>query len=389
MVVLLALSPYVVRYSTEARMYSLVMVLVLVGGVLVLDALESPTPALVAIAVVAALLVYTQYWAFYLLAALVLVLLWRWRVAPGRPDVVRIVAALAVGGASASCCGCRPSSTSSPTPARRGRPRPAPTQVVADTFVDLGGGGLGTFSEGILFGLLIALLVAVGVLTARPAPGRTPASPPTATPSRELAAVAFGTLAIGAIVGFLTGPLQQPVRLDSGPLPAGPGRGRDHPIAPGLAHARVRHRGRGAGPHQQWSRRSTAPRAATSRRSSSNGPTRRRRARLPRPGGGVAGAGLRQTEVRPPVLPTRTWMPILGSSSGATTPSATTPPTRRPSPPRSSSGSTAPCGWSATSTTAPSRAIMRGEVAATLAAQREAPRSRALAEACGARLRAR
>jgi hypothetical protein len=206
-VVLLAISPYAVRYATEARMYSLVMFLVLVGGVLVLDSLESPTPArLVAIAVVAALLVYTQYWAFYLLAALVLVLAWRWRVeSRQRRAVARIVAALLVGCATfvlwlpAFVDQLTHTGTPWSTPAR-------PTQVVADTLVDLGGGGLGTFSEGILFGVVIALLVAVSVLTTRPEPGQDARLTAHGDPlTRELAAVAFGTLAIGAVIGFLSG----------------------------------------------------------------------------------------------------------------------------------------------------------------------------------------
>jgi hypothetical protein len=76
--------------------------------------------------------------------------------------------------------------------------------VVASTLADLGGGGLLTFSEGLLFGMLVAFLVAVSVLTTRPVPGE-PAQL-TAHGDRltlEIAAVTFTTLAIGAVVGFL------------------------------------------------------------------------------------------------------------------------------------------------------------------------------------------
>src|SRR5690606_36082099 len=41
--VLAALSPYWVRYATETRMYSLVMLLVLAGYLLLLDSLQRPT----------------------------------------------------------------------------------------------------------------------------------------------------------------------------------------------------------------------------------------------------------------------------------------------------------------------------------------------------------
>ena len=204
-VVLLSVSPYMVRYSTEARMYSLVMLLVLLGGVLVLDALVSPNGwRLAGIAALSALLVYSQYWAFYLLASLLVVLAWRWWSDPDqRKAVVRVGAAVAAGGATfvfwvpAFIDQLTHTGTPWSLPAR-------PTQVVADTVLDLGGAGLLTFSEGVLFGLLMAFLVAVSVLTTRPAPGE--AAQLTAHGdrlTREIAAVAFGTLAIGAVVGFV------------------------------------------------------------------------------------------------------------------------------------------------------------------------------------------
>ncbi|HET7719222.1 MAG TPA: glycosyltransferase family 39 protein, partial [Acidimicrobiales bacterium] len=206
-VVLTAISPYMVRYSTEARMYALVMVLVLAGAVLLLDALDRPTtPRLVGIAAVAAALVYTQYWAFYLLAALVVVLGLRWwREADQRPTVTRIIVALAAGCATFAAWAPafldQLAHTGTPwsIPAR-------PTQVVSDVFADLGGGGLVTFAEGQLYGMLAFALVALGVLTVRA--DRDEEATLTAAGdlvARELAAVAFGTLAIGAVVGFLTG----------------------------------------------------------------------------------------------------------------------------------------------------------------------------------------
>jgi hypothetical protein len=206
-VVLTAISPYVVRYSTEARMYALVMVLVLAGAVLLLDALEQPTvPRLAGIAVVSAALLYTQYWAFYLLAALVVVLGLRWwRERDERPTVVRIIVALAVAGLSFAAWAPafldQLAHTGTPwsIPAR-------PTQVVSDVFADLGGGGLVTFAEGQLYGMLMFALVALGVLTVRPArDGEVTLTSAGDLVARELAAVAFGTLAIGAVVGFLSG----------------------------------------------------------------------------------------------------------------------------------------------------------------------------------------
>ena len=65
--VLLASAPFAVYYATEARMYSLVILLTGLGFLALQRALESPRPGnLVAVAVVTALLLYAQYWSLYL-----------------------------------------------------------------------------------------------------------------------------------------------------------------------------------------------------------------------------------------------------------------------------------------------------------------------------------
>jgi mannosyltransferase len=78
---LLASSPYAIRYATEARMYSLVILLVALGYLALRRALEQPSLARVApVAVVVAALLYTQYWSLYLLAVVGAAMLWRaWR----------------------------------------------------------------------------------------------------------------------------------------------------------------------------------------------------------------------------------------------------------------------------------------------------------------------
>ena len=81
---LMASSPFAVRYSTEVRMYALLMVLVLVGFLAVTNALERPTFLLLAaVTLTSGLLALTHYWALYLLAVVFGYLLWRrsWRVA--------------------------------------------------------------------------------------------------------------------------------------------------------------------------------------------------------------------------------------------------------------------------------------------------------------------
>ncbi len=95
-VLVLASSPYAVRYSTEARMYSLEILLVLLGYIAIWRVFDQPTIARVAwLAVVTGLLLYNQYWSLYLLGVVGLVLLVQaWR---GTDDVRRAAKAAIVG----------------------------------------------------------------------------------------------------------------------------------------------------------------------------------------------------------------------------------------------------------------------------------------------------
>jgi len=92
-------SPYAIRYATEARMYSLVMLLVASGIVAFLRAMEKPsTGRLAVVAVLVALFVYTQYWSFYLLAVVIGVLVgvaWRGQ---QKDAARRVLVAVAIGG---------------------------------------------------------------------------------------------------------------------------------------------------------------------------------------------------------------------------------------------------------------------------------------------------
>ncbi|MDP9386741.1 MAG: glycosyltransferase family 39 protein [Actinomycetota bacterium] len=72
---LLATSPFAIRYATEARMYALVQLLVLAGLVALGRALERPSLGRLAVlAVVAGLLPLVHYWTVYLLAVVAVVL---------------------------------------------------------------------------------------------------------------------------------------------------------------------------------------------------------------------------------------------------------------------------------------------------------------------------
>jgi len=81
---LVATSPFAVHYDTEARMYSLVALLTLLGFLALDRALRAPRPGnLVAVAAVTGLLLYSHYWSIYLLATTMVWLVFQaWR---GRP----------------------------------------------------------------------------------------------------------------------------------------------------------------------------------------------------------------------------------------------------------------------------------------------------------------
>jgi mannosyltransferase len=82
---LVATSPFAVRYDTEARMYSLVAFLTAAGFLALDRALVRPRAGnLIAVGAVVALLLYTHYWSIYLVGTVALWLIWQvWR---GRPE---------------------------------------------------------------------------------------------------------------------------------------------------------------------------------------------------------------------------------------------------------------------------------------------------------------
>ena len=161
-VALLALSPFAIRYSTEARMYSLVMFLVLAGYLLVGRALREPSIArLLPLSVVVGLLLLTHYWALWLIGAVLAVLAWQWRSATGadRRARGRVVVAVVAGGLL--LVPWLPSMATQS--AHTGTPWAAtvrPTTMVATSLIDVGGGDYGE-AELLAFGL--ALLFVFGL----------------------------------------------------------------------------------------------------------------------------------------------------------------------------------------------------------------------------------
>jgi mannosyltransferase len=95
---LVASSPFAIYYDTETRMYALVALLTVLGFLALDRSLVRPRAGnLIAVAAVIGLLLYTQYWALYLIGTLVLWLAWEsWRgrsewVAGARASLVAVV----------------------------------------------------------------------------------------------------------------------------------------------------------------------------------------------------------------------------------------------------------------------------------------------------------
>lgn len=212
-VVLLATSPYVIRYGAEARMYSLVMLLVLAGLLAIDDALRRPVPLrLLPVGVISGLLLLTHYWSIWLLGATILVLLGtaRWRARhperqaerAGTPSSLRR-AALGVAAGGILFLPWVPSFLHQL--AHTGTPwadRVRPTAAVADSMLELGGKEV---LEAPLVGALLVLLVVLGVFGRTIDARRIELDLGTRGPVRAEAAVVGLTLGIGLLVSFVQG----------------------------------------------------------------------------------------------------------------------------------------------------------------------------------------
>ncbi|MCU4186498.1 glycosyltransferase family 39 protein [Acidiferrimicrobium sp. IK] len=84
-------SPFAIQYATATRMYSLMILWALVGYLAFTQALAAPTRRnLLKVAAVTAALLYTHYWAIYLVTTVGAWLLWRiWRDSRGEPIAAR------------------------------------------------------------------------------------------------------------------------------------------------------------------------------------------------------------------------------------------------------------------------------------------------------------
>ncbi len=207
-VILVASSPFAVRYATETRMYSMLAVLATAGYLVVGSAMARPTPLrLGAASVVTGLLLWTHYWALWLLAVAVGLLVTRVvrDIRGGRRDRARgpmlVLASMFAGGL-----------TFVPwlghllyQSARTGTPwaRPMrPAEMLAVMVVDFGGG---TTGEAAVLGWALVVLAVVGVTAAGVGAYRLVVDLRRWTPAHVLGAITVGTMVVACAVGYATG----------------------------------------------------------------------------------------------------------------------------------------------------------------------------------------
>jgi uncharacterized membrane protein len=205
---ILAVSPFALRYSTETRMYSIVMVLVLAGYLMVAEALErSSWIRLAGIAVVTGLLLLSHYWALWLTGAVVLYLAFVWFRVRGDADPAprkrarNVLLAVVAGGVFlVPWLGVmRYQSAHTGTP---WAPAARPTQIVESTLEDMGGGAR---AEQVLLGMFMFGLFFFGLCAQADGPNRLTIDLRTVPPAQPEAAVVGMTVVLGAAAGYLTG----------------------------------------------------------------------------------------------------------------------------------------------------------------------------------------
>lgn len=204
--VLLALSPYAIRYGTETRMYAMVSVLALAGWLLVDDARRQPTLGrLAGIAAVSSALLWTHYWSLWLLGAAGMLLLSSlWLARRRHEDIgatVRILGAMAVG--VVTFLPWLP--TLLYQGSRTGTPwaRPLrPTEIVTFTVADFGGGPL---AEQIVLGWFLALLAITGLFGTGIDARTVAIDLRTRAEARPLAALILLIVVIATVAGYASG----------------------------------------------------------------------------------------------------------------------------------------------------------------------------------------
>jgi hypothetical protein len=205
------LSPFALRFATETRMYALVILLVLVGYLLLDDAVRrgrAGVGRLAALVAVAAALLWTHYWALWLLGATAAVLLAGTRRA-GTPSerrgCGRALGALVVGGLLFLPWIPTMLYQSGHTGTPWADPQ-RPTAVVAMTLTDFGGGVISaTTPEPQLLGGVLLVLIGLAVFGAARGRWRIEVDLRTVPQFRAEALVVGLTLTLAVVVMWATG----------------------------------------------------------------------------------------------------------------------------------------------------------------------------------------
>ncbi len=206
-VVLFSVMPFAVRYSSENRMYSLMMLLCALAWLALDRLLQAPSLRRAApLALLTGLMLWTHYWALWLGAATAVGLGVRWIGARRQGRAPEAGGALwALGALAAGFLTFLPwvptllyqgAHTGTPWAARSW-----PTTVVAVTIQDLGGGGK---ADAQLFGWSMVIAATLGVLATAIDRRRILVDVRGAQEPRRVAVVALGTLALATVVGVVT-----------------------------------------------------------------------------------------------------------------------------------------------------------------------------------------
>jgi len=215
-VVLLASSPFALRYATEARMYSLVILLTALGVVLLNRFLDRPTaPLLAGIIVTVGALALTHYWTLYLLGALLLVLALRSdRAKPWERSAVRFPTSWAMLGIGAGLLSFVPwASTFWYQAQHTGTPWAGPLGASTPVAAVLSFGGSGAEAASLL-GLSLVLLALLGAFARRLDPRADQRlvllDLRGSSPGRNIGLLVVLTLVLATVAGIVVGGAFQP-----------------------------------------------------------------------------------------------------------------------------------------------------------------------------------
>jgi len=197
---LFACSPYAIRYGSETRMYSMVVLLVLAFGLALMRTLDRSSPGRLALLTLATTaLVYTHYWTFLLIFTVAAFLLLQSRRRPHyRRQALRAFGAMAA--SAVLFAPWMPSflfqmlHTGTPWAPR------VQAQVLLDTVFDWAG----PQSTGALLGLILLGGALIG-LTGRPVGAELSVRPSGRMPGRYLAAVWLAPLTLAYVVNMFGG----------------------------------------------------------------------------------------------------------------------------------------------------------------------------------------